>query len=156
MTEIEPLRIALYEPQIPPNTGNIMRLCSNTGSNLHLIKPLGFSLDDNSVARAGTRYWKYVNISQYEDWNDFTNTRKPPKEDLFLFEEIGQTSFYDAPYTKNSYLIFGSESTGLPQDILEETPDRIFALPMKNSKVKSLNLSNAATAAVYQALKLHW
>ena len=97
-----------------------------------------------------------LNISQYEDWNDFINTRKPPKEDIFLFEEIGQTSFYDAPYTKNSYLIFGSESTGLPQDILAETPDRIFALPMKNSKVKSLNLSNAATAAVYQALKLHW
>ena len=99
---------------------------------------------------------KKISKKDFKDWNDFINTRKPHKEDIFLFEEIGHTSFYDAPYTKNSYLIFGAESTGLPQKILAETPDRIFALPMKNSKVKSLNLSNAATAAAYQALKLHW
>ena len=150
------MKIVLGKPEIPHNTGAIGRTCVALDLELILIKPLGFSIDDTSVARAGTRYWKDVNISQYEDWNDFINKRKPHKEDIFLFEEIGHTSFYDAPYTKNSYLIFGSESTGLPSDILAEMPDRIFSLPMKNSKVKSLNLSNAATAAVYQALKLHW
>ena len=150
------MKIVLVKPEIPHNTGAIGRTCVALDLELILIKPLGFSIDDTSVARAGTRYWKDVNISQYEDWNDFINTRKPHKKDIFLFEEIGHTSFYDAPYTQNSYLIFGSESTGLPQKILAETPDRIFALPMKNSKVKSLNLSNAATAAAYQALKLHW
>lgn len=109
------MKIVLVKPEIPHNTGAIGRTCVALDLELILIKPLGFSIDDTSVARAGTRYWKYVNISQYEDWNDFINTRKPPKEDIFLFEEIGQTSFYDAPYTKNSYLIFGSESTGLPK-----------------------------------------
>ena len=150
------MKIVLVKPEIPHNTGAIGRTCVALDLELILIKPLGFSIDDTSVARAGTRYWKDVNISQYEGWNDFINTRKPHKKDIFLFEEIGHTSFYDAPYTKNSYLIFGSESTGLPRKILAEASDRIFSLPMRNSKVKSLNLSNAATAAAYQALKLHW
>ena len=149
------IKIVLVKPEIPHNTGSIGRTCVALDLELILIKPLGFSIDDASVTRAGTRYWKYVHMSQYEDWNDFIKKRNPSKEDIFLFEEFGHTSFYDAQYTKNSYLIFGSESTGLPQDILTETPDRIFALPMKNSKVKSLNLSNAATAAAYQALKLY-
>ena len=150
------MKIVLVKPEIPHNTGAIGRTCVALDLELILIKPLGFAIDEASVARAGTRYWKYVNVSQYEDWHDFIETRKPQKKDLFLFEETGHTSFYDAPYSKNAYLIFGSESTGLPKNILAEMPDRIYAIPMKNSKVKSLNLSNAATAAVYQALRLHW
>jgi len=94
-------------------------------------------------------------LSQYDNWGHFINQNRPKKEEIFFFEETGETSFYDAQYSRNAYLIFGSESKGLPQEIIQKMPDRVFSLPMKNSKVKSLNLSNAATAAIYQAIKFH-
>ena len=150
------MKIVLVKPEIPHNTGAIGRTCVALDLELILIKPLGFSIDDTSVARAGTRYWKYVNLSQYDNWGHFISQNRPKKEEIFFFEETGRTSFYDAQYSKNAYLIFGSESKGLPQEIIQKMPDRVFSLPMKNSKVKSLNLSNAATAAIYQAMKFHW
>ena len=150
------MKIVLVEPEIPHNTGAIGRTCVALDLELILIKPLGFAIDDASVARSGTRYWKYVNLSQYDNWSDFIKQRRPKKEEILFFEETGKTSFYDAQYSKNAYLIFGSESKGLPQEIIQKMPDRVFSLPMKNSKVKSLNLSNAATDAIYQALKFHW
>ncbi len=150
------MKIVLVEPEIPHNTGAIGRTCVALDLELILIKPLGFAIDDTTVARSGTRYWKYVNLSQYDNWGHFLNQNRPKKEEIFFFEETGGTSFYDAQYPKNAYLIFGSESKGLPQEIIQKMPDRVFSLPMKNSKVKSLNLSNAATAAVYQAIKFHW
>ena len=150
------MQIVLVEPEIPQNTGAIGRTCVALDLELILIKPLGFAIDDTSVARSGTRYWKYVNLSQYENWGHFINQRRPKKEEILFFEETGKNSFYDAQYIRSAYLIFGSESKGLPQEIIEKMPDRVFSLPMKNSKVKSLNLSNAATAAIYQAMKFHW
>ncbi len=150
------MKIVLFEPEIPHNTGAIGRTCVALDLELILIKPLGFAIDDTTVARSGTRYWKYVNLSQYDNWGHFINQNRPKKEEIFFFEETGGTSFYDAQYPRNAYLIFGSESKGLPQEIIQKMPDRVFSLPMKNSKVKSLNLSNAATAAVYQAIKFHW
>tara|TARA_B100000963_G_scaffold282350_1_gene250963 strand:- start:644 stop:1096 length:453 start_codon:yes stop_codon:yes gene_type:complete len=150
------MQIVLVEPEIPQNTGAIGRTCVALDLELILIKPLGFAIDDTSVARSGTRYWKYVNLSQYDNWGHFINQRRPKKEEILFFEETGKNSFYDAQYTRSAYLIFGSESKGLPQEIIEKMPDRVFSLPMKNSKVKSLNLSNAATAAIYQAMKFHW
>ena len=150
------MKIVLVEPEIPHNTGAIGRTCVALDLELILIRPLGFSIDDASVARSGTRYWKYVNLSQYDNWSDFIKQRRPKKEEILFFEETGTISFYDAQYSKNAYLIFGSESKGLPQEIIQKMPDRVFSLPMKNSKVKSLNLSNAATAAIYQAMKFHW
>ena len=150
------MKIVLVEPEIPHNTGAIGRTCVALDLELILIKPLGFAIDDTTVARSGTRYWKYVNLSQYDNWSHFINQNRPKKEEIFFFEETGGTSFYDAQYPRNAYLIFGSESKGLPQEIIQKMPDRVFSLPMKNSKVKSLNLSNAATAAVYQAIKFHW
>ena len=150
------MKIVLVEPEIPHNTGAIGRTCVALDLELILIKPLGFAIDDTNVARSGTRYWKYVNLSQYDNWDHFINQRRPKKEEIFFFEETGRTSFYDAQYPRNAYLIFGSESKGLPQEIIQKMPDRVFSLPMKNSKVKSLNLSNAATAAVYQAIKFQW
>ena len=150
------MKIVLVEPEIPHNTGAIGRTCVALDLELILIKPLGFAIDDTNVARSGTRYWKYVNLSQYENWGHFINQRRPKKEEIFFFEETGKNSFYDAQYSWNAYLIFGSESKGLPQEIIQKMPDRVFSLPMKNSKVKSLNLSNAATAAVYQAIKFQW
>ena len=150
------MQIVLVEPEIPQNTGAIGRTCVALDLELILIKPLGFAIDDTSVARSGTRYWKYVNLSQYDNWGHFINQRRPKKEEILFFEETGKNSFYDAQYIRSAYLIFGSESKGLPQEIIEKMPDRVFSLPMKNSKVKSLNLSNAATAAIYQAMKFHW
>ena len=150
------MKIVLVEPEIPHNTGAIGRTCVALDLELILIKPLGFAIDDTNVARSGTRYWKYVNLSQYDNWSDFIKQRIPKKEEILFFEETGKTSFYDAHYSKNAYLIFGSESKGLPHEIIQNMPDRVFSLPMKNSKVKSLNLSNAATAAIYQAMKFHW
>jgi len=150
------MKIVLVEPEIPHNTGAIGRTCVALDLELILIKPLGFAIDDTTVARSGTRYWQYVNLSQYDNWGHFINQKRPKKEEIFFFEETGGTSFYDAQYPRNAYLIFGSESKGLPQEIIQKMPDRVFSLPMKNSKVKSLNLSNAATAAVYQAIKFQW
>ena len=150
------MKIVLVEPEIPHNTGAIGRTCVALDLELILIKPLGFAIDDTNVARSGTRYWKYVNLSQYDNWSDFIKQRRPKKEEILFFEETGKTSFYDAKYSRNAFLIFGSESKGLPQEIIQKMPDRVFSLPMKNSKVKSLNLSNAATAAIYQAMKFHW
>ncbi len=150
------MKIVLVEPEIPHNTGAIGRTCVALDLELILIKPLGFAIDDTSVTRSGTRYWKYVNLSQYDNWGHFINQRGPKKDEILFFEETGETSFYDAQYSRNAYLIFGSESKGLPQEIIQKMPERVFSLPMKNSKVKSLNLSNAATAVIYQAMKFHW
>ena len=150
------MKIVLVEPEIPHNTGAIGRTCVALDLELILIKPLGFAIDDTNVARSGTRYWKYVNLSQYDNWGHFISQNRPKKEEIFFFEETGETSFYDAQYPRDAYLIFGSESKGLPQEIIQKMPDRVFSLPMKSSKVKSLNLSNAATAAIYQAMKFHW
>ena len=150
------MKIVLVKPEIPHNTGAIGRTCVALDLELILIKPLGFAIDDTSVARSGTRYWKYVNLSQYDNWGHFIKQRRPKKEEILFFEETGKNSFYDAQYLRSAYLIFGSESKGLPQEIIKKMPDRVFSLPMKNSKVKSLNLSNAATAAIYQAMKFHW
>jgi len=149
------MKIVLVEPEIPHNTGAIGRTCVALDLELILIKPLGFSIDDASVSRSGTRYWKYVTLSKYDNWSDFIKQRRPKKEEILFFEESGKTSFYDAKYSENAYLIFGSESKGLPEEIIQKMPDRVFYLPMKNSKVKSLNLSNAATAVIYQAIKFH-
>tara|TARA_Y100001934_G_scaffold238930_1_gene292228 strand:+ start:213 stop:665 length:453 start_codon:yes stop_codon:yes gene_type:complete len=150
------MKIVLVEPEIPHNTGAIGRTCVALDLELILIKPLGFAIDNASVARSGTRYWKHVNLSQYDNWCDFIKQRRPKKEEILFFEETGTTSFYDAEYSKGAYLIFGSESKGLPQAIIRTMADRVYFLPMKNSRVKSLNLSNAVTAAIYQAMKFHW
>ena len=104
------MKIVLVEPEIPHNTGAIGRTCVALDLELILIKPLGFAIDDTNVARSGTRYWKYVNLSQYDNWGHFINQNRPKKEEIFFFEETGRTSFYDAQYSKNAYLIFGSES----------------------------------------------
>ena len=120
---------------------------------LILIRPLGFAIDDTNVARSGTRYWKYVNLNQYDNWGHFIDQNRPKKEEIFFFEETGETSFYDAQYPRNAYLVFGCESKGLPKSIRKTMNDRIFSLPMKNETVKSLNLANAATAVVYQAMR---
>ena len=151
---VEPkMKVVLVEPEIPFNTGAVGRTCVALDLELILIKPLGFSLDDASVSRAGTRYWKYVNVVVYDNWKHFLKHRLPLSEQLYFFEENGKKSFYAPKYHSEAYLVFGCESKGLSKTILESVSERVFALPMKNKSVKSLNLSNSVTAVAYQALR---
>ena len=147
------MKVVLVEPEIPFNTGSIGRTCVALDLELILVGKLGFSLDSSSVARSGTRYWKSVQLDLYNDWADFVRRRKPRDEQLYFFEEDGSQSFYLPTYHPESYLVFGCESKGLPKAILESMEHRTFALPMKNRTVKSLNLANAATAVIYQAMR---
>lgn len=145
------MKIVLVHPEIPQNTGSIGRTCVALGVELILIKPYGFKIDANTVSRAGTRYWQFVNLSEYDSWADFMAQRAPSRDQLYFFEEHGRDSFYTPDYHRDAYLIFGRESTGLPPEILEDYADRTYHMPMPSGQVKSLNLSNAATAVVYQA-----
>ena len=147
------MKIVLVEPEIPFNTGSIGRTCVALDLELILIGQLGFSLESSSVARSGTRYWQFVEISLYDSWDEFLLDRAPLFDQLYLFEEDGLRSFYTPNYHPQAYLVFGCESKGLPKSIRETMKDRIFSLPMKNETVKSLNLANTATAVVYQAMR---
>lgn len=147
------MKVVLVEPEIPFNTGSIGRTCVAVGLELILVGKLGFSLDSSSVARSGTRYWKSVKLALYNDWAEFVQRRKPLDDQMYFFEEDGSQSFYSPIYHPKSYLVFGCESKGLPKAILESMEHRTFALPMKNRTVKSLNLANAATAVIYQAMR---
>jgi len=147
------IKVVLVEPEIPFNTGSIGRTCVALDIELILIKPYGFSLDDKTVARSGTRYWQFVKLSEYVSWDDFIEKRAPQRNELFLFEEDAETSFYEPNYPTDAYLVFGKESSGLPIELRNAMQDRMFYVPMRNDKVKSLNLSNVATAVVYQALR---
>ena len=147
------MKIVLVHPEIPQNTGSIGRTCVALGLELILVKPYGFSLDERTVSRSGTRYWKDVALSEYNTWEAFLQAHSPKHDQLYFIEEHGQKSFYEPIYRADAYLIFGRESTGLPRWILRGMEDRIFHIPMRNPAVKSLNLSNAATAVIYQALR---
>jgi tRNA (cytidine/uridine-2'-O-)-methyltransferase len=147
------MKMVLVTPEIPYNTGAIGRTCVALNLELILIKPYGFSLDEKAVRRAGTDYWKYVNLSEYDSWQSFLDNRKPRPESLFFFEEHGAQTLYDPDYQQDAYLVFGCESKGLPVAILNGMEDRTFSLPMLDSRVRSLNLANVATAVVYQAMR---
>ncbi len=147
------LKMVLVTPEIPYNTGAIGRTCVALELELILIKPYGFSLDEKAVKRAGTNYWKHVQLSEYDDWHSFMADRKPPRDSLYFFEEDGAQSFYEPAYQQDAYLVFGCESRGLPPEILEGLDDRMFNLPMRSKLVRSLNLANVATAVIYQAMR---
>lgn len=147
------MKIVLVTPEIPYNTGAIGRTCVALQLELILIKPYGFSLDEKAVRRAGTDYWKHVNLTEYDDWQGFLDDQKPPPDSLYFFEEHGSQTVYDPDYQQDSYLVFGCESAGLPASILNGMEDRTFSLPMLDSRVRSLNLANVATAVVYQAMR---
>ncbi len=149
------MKLVLVTPEIPFNTGAIGRTCVALDLELILIKPYGFSLDEKSVVRAGTRYWKHVQLSQYDSWQSFMGGRKPLRESLYFFEEHGAQSFYTPSYQQDAYLVFGCESKGLPIAILDGMDDRTFSLPMRSPLVKSLNLANVATTVAYQAMRTY-
>ena len=141
--------LALFEPEIPPNTGNIIRLCANTGSTLHLIEPLGFELDDKQLRRAGLDYREFADVKSYESYNIMLQTLKP--NNIYLFTTKGSRSHSDVDYERDDLLVFGPETRGLPDHILQSVDgEKLVRIPMLNQS-RSLNLSNAAAVAVYEA-----
>jgi tRNA (cytidine/uridine-2'-O-)-methyltransferase len=144
------LHVALIEPQIPPNTGNVARLCAATGVPLHLVEPLGFSLDDRELKRAGLDYWDAVELWVHPGWSAFREAIA--RERCLYFSAHGALSFWHAPYRPNSVLVFGNESEGLPERIRDKHPDQIFRIPMTDS-VRSLNLATAVGIVVYEAIR---
>jgi tRNA (cytidine/uridine-2'-O-)-methyltransferase len=144
------LHVALIQPQIPPNTGNIARLCAATDTSLHLIEPLGFSLDDSELKRAGLDYWHAVDLWVHPDWFAFRDAIG--RDRCLYFSANAERSFWDAPYESNSCLVFGSETEGMPTRILEKHPERCFTIPM-GGPVRSLNLATAAGIVLYEAIR---
>jgi len=143
--------IVLVHPEIPHNTGNIGRLCVNTGSRLHLIRPLGFSLEDKYLKRAGMDYWPLVDLCLYDSWEEFLDRNQPPQ--LYFFSTHGTASLWDADYGAGSYLVFGNEGHGLPPDFYQRYRDRLFILPMPGEHCRSLNLANAVSVVMYEGLR---
>jgi tRNA (cytidine/uridine-2'-O-)-methyltransferase len=144
------LSVALIEPQIPPNTGNIARLCGATDTTLHLIGPLGFSLDNVQLERAGLDYWDQVDLWVHPVWPAFRSAIT--RERCLYFSSHGTRSYVEAPYGPNSVLVFGNESDGMPGPILRKYPDRAFRIPMR-SEVRSLNLATAVGIVLYEAIR---
>ncbi|MFT4620962.1 MAG: tRNA (cytidine/uridine-2'-O-)-methyltransferase [Sulfitobacter sp.] len=147
------MKLVLVTPEIPYNTGAIGRTCLALDLELILIKPYGFSIEEKAVRRAGMDYWKHVHLTEYDDWQSFLEDRSPARESLYFFEEHGAQSVFAPVYQPDAYLVFGCETKGLPRDVLDGMDDRVFHLPMRNPRVRSLNLANVATAVVYQAMR---
>jgi tRNA (cytidine/uridine-2'-O-)-methyltransferase len=144
--------IVLYEPEIPGNTGNIMRTCAGTDTKLHLIKPLGFSLDEKSIKRSGANYINNCDYTVYENWEDFKSKNKGTCYYLTRYGKKPHTSFDYSDHNENIYLIFGKESTGIPKEILKEDLDHCMRIPT-NDKIRALNLSNCAAIMIYEVLR---
>ncbi|NLJ58544.1 MAG: tRNA (uridine(34)/cytosine(34)/5-carboxymethylaminomethyluridine(34)-2'-O)-methyltransferase TrmL [Tissierellia bacterium] len=146
------LNIVLFEPEIPQNTGNIARTCAATGSNLHLIKPLGFSVEDKYLKRAGLDYWNLVNIIYHDNFEKFQKTTGNNK--IFISTTKESRYYTDVTYTEECYIIFGKETAGLPNYIHEEYVENRIKIPMVNMEnVRSLNLANSVNIIIYEALR---
>ena len=143
------LNLVLVEPQIPQNTGNIARTCSVTGARLHIVKPMGFAVDDKKLKRAGLDYWHLLDITYYENWEDFRAKNAGP---FYYFTTKGRRVHSDVAYPDRAYLVFGREDAGLPEELLKENPESCVRIPMR-SQGRSLNLSNAVAIGVYEALR---
>ena len=148
-----PFHIVLFAPEIPQNTGNIGRLCVNTDAELHLIKPLGFTIDDAHLRRAGLDYWPFLTWHLYENWDEFLQQNSPAESQLFFLSSKTKRSFYDAEFHAGDYLVFGSEQHGLPESFYTRYEQRLFTLPMPGKHARCHNLANAASIALYEAMR---
>tara|TARA_B100001123_G_scaffold1293_1_gene1833 strand:+ start:289 stop:759 length:471 start_codon:yes stop_codon:yes gene_type:complete len=146
------MNVVLVEPEIPPNTGNVARLCAVTGSSLHLIGPLGFRLDDRQLKRAGMDYWEQVQWQIWEDWEDFSKGI-PSQARCWFVEQGGGRRYDDVEYGPDDYLIFGRETVGLPEGLLKANADSWVRIPMFNAQARSLNLANCVSIILYEALR---
>lgn len=148
------LHVALWEPEIPPNTGNIARLCAATGTRLHLIGRLGFRLDDKSLQRAGLDYWPAVDLVRHATFEEFENASPPiARGGLWMVETPSEVSYTRAAFADGDCLLFGNESKGLPPGIREKCAGRVLGIPMPTGKVRSLNLATAVGIVLYEALR---
>ncbi len=144
------LNIVLHEPEIPANTGNIGRTCVATGARLHLIEPLGFKIDDKSLKRAGLDYWHKLDVTVYEDYEDFL--AKNPGAKVYMATTKSKQKYTDVSYEGDAYIMFGAESRGIPEEILLDNKETCVRIPMMPGE-RSLNLSNAVAVVVYEALR---
>ena len=144
------IHIVLYQPEIPQNTGNVARTCAATGASLHLIRPLGFTIDDKKLKRAGLDYWDKLDITYYDGLEDFFEKNQNKK--IYYFTTKAKNTYADVSYGDETYLMFGKESAGLPEELLVQHPDTAVRIPMRD-KLRSLNLSNSVAIAVYEVLR---
>ena len=146
-----PFNIVLFQPEIPQNTGTIGRLAVSTNCRLHLIEPLGFSLDDKYLKRAGLDYWQHLSPSIHPDWESFLKAEKPQR--MFFISTHGEKNFFDAEYQIGDYLVFGRESAGLPPEFYESYRNDMWQIPMPGDFSRSLNLANAVSITLYEAMR---
>lgn len=145
------IHIILHEPEIPQNTGNIARTCAATGAALHIIRPMGFAIDDKKLKRAGLDYWHQLDITYYDDFLDFCD--KHPDASIYYFSTKAPRAYTEISYCESDvYLMFGKETRGLPEELLHANPERCVRIPMRD-KLRSLNLSNSVAIAVYEVLR---
>jgi tRNA (cytidine/uridine-2'-O-)-methyltransferase len=146
-----PLNIVLIEPEIPNNTGNIGRLALASNSNLHLVKPFGFEINDTRLKRAGLDYWQHLSVTYYENIEEFFSINKNQK--MVFLSSHGTKNHWDIPFEDNLFLIFGKESVGLPKVVTAQHSDKLYKIPLYSNHVRSLNLANAVGIVVYEGLK---
>ena len=144
------MNVVLFQPEIPANTGNIGRTCVATGTRLHLIGPLGFRLNEKEIRRAGLDYWQHLDVTVYDGWNDFQE--KNPGVKIYMATTKAPRSYCDVAYEPDSYLMFGKESAGIPEEILLEHQETAVRIPM-NPEIRSLNLGNSVAIVLYEALR---
>jgi tRNA (cytidine/uridine-2'-O-)-methyltransferase len=146
------MHIVLLEPEIPPNTGNVARLCAATRSTLHLIEPFGFKLDDSQLRRAGMDYWQHVEWHRWKNWNSFAEGLSKNAR-LWFVESNGPRLYTEAKFAADDYLVFGRETAGVPRQLLEEHREHWLRIPMFNPAARSLNLSNCVALVLFEALR---
>jgi tRNA (cytidine/uridine-2'-O-)-methyltransferase len=145
------MHVVLYQPEIPPNTGSIARLCAATLTPLHLIDPLGFEITDARLKRAGLDYWKFVDIRRHDSWEDFV--AKYGMSPLRFYSKKAERSYTEARYQEEDFLVFGPETRGLPEEIIDAHRERAYRIPMMGTGVRSLNLANAVSIVLYEGLR---
>ena len=146
------MNVVLLEPEIPPNTGNVARLCAATNSTLHLIEPLGFTLDDRQLKRAGMDYWQHVQWRRWKNWPEFA-AQVPRDSRLWFVESGGPHPYTSVAFEPNDFLVFGRETAGLPRQLLEANRDQWLRIPMFNAEARSLNLSTCVALVLFEALR---
>lgn len=146
------MNIVLLEPEIPPNTGNVARLCAATRTTLHLIEPFGFKLDDKQLKRAGMDYWEQVDWKRWKSWPEF-QAHLSGDARLWFIESGGSKHYAEVEYARGDYLVFGRETAGLPKTLIQQSPGRWLRIPMFNGQSRSLNLSNCAALVLFEALR---
>ena len=146
-----PLNIVLFEPEIPNNTGNIGRLALASGSNLHLVKPFCFEINDTRLKRAGLDYWQHLSVTMYDSIDDFFSKNK--NKNMIFLSSHGTKNHWSIDFEDDMFIIFGKESVGLPKHLIENYSDKLFKIPLYSEHVRSLNLANAIGIVVYEGLK---